>query len=331
MGLLVNGQWEDKWYDTDKHGGEFVRESPKFRRWITPDGSPGPAGDVGFRAEPDRYHLYVSLACPWAHRTLIMRAFKGLEEMIPVSVVNPKMLENGWTFEPRPGVTGDSVNHASYLYEIYTLADPEYTGRVTVPTLWDKKHRTIVSNESADIIRMFNSGFDHLGATPGDYYPMTLRGEIDLLNERIYDKVNNGVYKAGFATAQDVYEKAFDELFSTLDWLDNLLGNRRYLIGGQLTEADIRLFTTLIRFDPVYYGHFKANRKHVYEYPNLWSYTRELYQMDEIRRTVSFDHIKNHYYQSHPAINPAGIVPAGPDLAFDAPHDRHRMPALDVA
>ncbi|MBD3646233.1 MAG: glutathione S-transferase family protein [Pseudomonadales bacterium] len=331
MGLLVEGQWQDKWYDTDKTGGKFVRGESQFRNWVTSDGRPGPTGDGGFGAEPDRYHLYVSLTCPWAHRTLIMRELKGLQEMIPVSVVNWKMLENGWTFEPGPGVIADEVNHASFLHEIYTKADPGYTGRVTVPVLWDKKQNTIVSNESADIVRMFNSAFDDVGARAGDYYPGTLRGEIHLLNETIYHRVNNGVYKAGFATSQSAYEEAFDDLFSTLGWLDNLLGDRRFLLGGQMTEADIRLFTTLIRFDLVYYGHFKCNRYHLYEYPNLWAFTRELYQMSEIRKTVNFHHIKHHYYESHPSINPTGIVPKGPKIDFDAPHDRRRLLALNAA
>lgn len=331
MGLLVEGQWKDKWYDTDKTDGKFVRGESQFRHWVTPDGSPGPTGDGGFKAEPDRYHLYVSLACPWAHRTLIMRELKGLQDLIPISVVHWRMLENGWTFENGPGVIADEVNQASYLHEVYTTADPEYTGRVTVPVLWDKKLNTIVSNESEDIVRMFNSAFDEVGARAGDYYPKTLRGEIHLLNENIYHRVNNGVYKAGFATSQQAYEEAFDDLFSTLGWLENILDDRRFLIGGQMTEADIRLFTTLIRFDLVYHGHFKCNRHHLYEYPNLWAFTRELYQMEAIKKTVNFHHIKHHYYESHPSINPTGIVPKGPKIDFDAPHDRGRLLALNAA
>jgi len=331
MGLLVDGVWQDKWYETDKNDGKFIRSESRFRNWVTPDGGPGPTGEGGFKAEAGRYHLYVSLACPWAHRTLIMRELKGLQDLISVSVVNWKMLENGWTFESGPGVVPDSVNNACYLHQIYTGADPKFTGRVTVPVLWDKQRNTIVNNESSEIIRMMNHAFDQEGARPGDYYPKTLRGEINLLNKKIYNDVNNGVYKAGFATTQEAYEEAFEEVFMALDWLEGILSQRRFLIGGQLTEADIRLFTTLVRFDSVYYGHFKVNRRHVYEYPNLWAYTRELYQVEEIRRTINFQHIKGHYYQSHRTLNPMGIVPGGPHIDFDAPHDRDRFPALRAA
>ncbi|PSN17079.1 glutathione-dependent reductase [filamentous cyanobacterium CCP5] len=323
MGLLVDGEWRDKWYDTESHGGRFVRQDSSFRHWLTADGGPGPDGQKGFKAEPDRYHLYVSYACPWAHRTLILRALKGLESLISVSVVNWFMGENGWTFEPGPGVTGDPILDATYLHEIYTKAKSDYTGRVTVPILWDKQTSTIVNNESAEIIRMFNHAFDELGAVPGDYYPEDLRADIDPINDRIYNTVNNGVYKAGFATTQEAYEEAFNPLFDTLDWLEYHLETHRYLIGNRLTEADWRLFTTLVRFDAVYYSHFKCNQRRIVDYPNLWGYLRELYQMPNIADTVHFDHIKGHYYQSHETINPTQIVPVGPDIDFFQPHNRH--------
>ncbi len=327
MGLLVDGKWEDRWYDTMELGGRFVRSQSQFRNWITPDGSPGPSGAGGFAAEPNRYHLYVSLACPWAHRTLIFRALKGLEGLITVSVVNWLMGAEGWTFDEGPGVIPDTVNGAKRLYEVYTQADPAYSGRVVVPALWDKKTGTIVNNELSEIIRMFNSAFDGVGAKPGDYYPEALRPEIDALNARIYDRVNNGVYKAGFATTQAAYEEAVRPLFETLDKLEARLADRRYLCGERLTEADWRLFTTLVRFDPVYNGHFKCNIRRIIDYPNLWGFTRELYQWPGVRATTNFQHIKGHYYQSHKTINPTGIVPVGPDLDFDAPHGRDRLPA----
>ena len=317
MGLLVDGVWKDAWYDTEKHGGRFVRSESRFRNWITADGS------SGFPAEGGRYHLYVSLACPWAHRTLIFRALKGLEDMIPVSVVEPLMLEKGWTLAPG----ADPVNGAEALYEVYRAADPSYSGRVTVPVLWDKKAKTIVSNESAEIIRMFNSAFDDVGAAPGDYYPQALRDDIDALNERVYETVNNGVYRAGFATRQKAYEEAVTALFETLDWLEARLGQQRYLAGNRLTEADWRLFTTLVRFDAVYHGHFKCNIRRLADHPNLWAYTRELYQIPGIAETVNLDHIKRHYYGSHKTINPTGIIPAGPQIDFTEPHRRDEVVA----
>jgi putative glutathione S-transferase len=322
MGLLQNGQWVDQWYDTKETGGRFVRKAPQFRNWITADGSAGPSGAAGFKAEAGRYHLYVSLACPWAHRTLIFRALKGLEDMISVSVVHWYMAENGWTFEPGEGVVPDGINGARYMYEVYTTAMPDYSGRVTVPVLWDKQTGTIVSNESPEIIRMFNSAFDGIGAKAGDYYPEPLRTEIDALNERIYDSVNNGVYKAGFATTQEAYEEAVQPLFASLDWLDERLAKQRYLTGAAITEADWRLFTTLVRFDPVYVGHFKCNLRRIADYPNLSGYVRDLYQQPGVAETVNMEHIKHHYYASHETINPTRIVPMGPDLDFSAPHDR---------
>ncbi len=327
MGLLVEGIWQDRWYDTAKAGGRFIRSQTQFRNWITADGTPGPTGHGGFNAEAGRYHLYVSLACPWASRALIFRALKGLEEFISVSVVNWLMGPEGWTFDNGPGAVPDTVNGASRLYEIYTKASPKYSGRVTVPVLWDKSSASIVSNESSEIIRMFNSAFDGIGAKPGDYYPEDLRGEIDRLNAQIYDRVNNGVYKAGFATLQAAYEEAVLPLFVTLDELEERLGRQRYLCGGRITEADWRLFTTLVRFDPVYYGHFKCNIRRIVDYPSLWGYTRELYQWPGVQATVNFEHIKHHYYESHESINPTGIVPVGPELDFETPHGRDRLPA----
>ncbi|MBY5034313.1 glutathione S-transferase family protein [Streptococcus gallolyticus] len=314
MGLLIDGKWVDQWYDTKKSGGRFVRTNALFRNWITADGSAGPTGDAGYKAEAGRYHLCVSLACPWASRTLIMRALKGLEEMISVSVVHPLMLESGWTFADGPGVVADPILGADYLHEIYTHVQPDYTGRVTVPVLYDKKTDTIVSNESADIIRMFNSAFDQIGAKKGDYAPENLLVEIDEVNAKIYNAVNNGVYKVGFATAQAVYEEELKKLFSALDDLENQLSQQDYLVGNQLTEADIRLFTTLVRFDSVYYGHFKCNFKRLVDYPNLWRYTKHIYNLPGVAETVDFDHIKQHYYGSHKTINPNGIVPVGPIL-----------------
>lgn len=316
MGLLVDGKWHDQWYDTKSTGGRFIRKASQFRNWITPDGSAGPTGEGGFQAEPGRYHLYVSLACPWAHRTLIMRKIKGLEDMISLSVVNPLMAENGWTFEPDEGVIPDPVIHARYLYEIYTHVDPEYSGRVTVPVLYDLKQNRIVNNESSEVLRMLNSAFDEVGAKEGDYYPEELRKEIDSINDKVYDAVNNGVYKAGFATEQSVYEEEVKKLFEELDELEARLDNNRFLAGDQITEADWRLFTTLVRFDSVYYGHFKCNLKRIVDYPNLWRLTRELYNFPGVSDTVNLKHIKEHYYRSHKTINPTGIVPAGPVLDF---------------
>lgn len=326
MGLLVKGKWVDEWYDTKSTGGSFVRTNARFRNWITADGSPGPTGEGGFPAERDRYHLYVSLACPWAHRSLIFRALKGLESMMGVSVVNSYMGDHGWTFEEAAGVAPDPVGGARYLYEVYLRAAPDYSGRVTVPVLWDLQRDTIVSNESADIIRMMNSAFDGIGAVEGDYATAALLPQIDEINGRIYDNVNNGVYKAGFATDQRVYERAVAALFDCLSELEQRLSRQRYLLGGRITEADWRLFTTLIRFDPVYHGHFKCNLRRLTDYPNLWSFTRELYQWPGVAATVNMRHIKEHYYRSHLTINPNGIVPAGPILDLDQPHDRARLP-----
>ncbi|MGB6179031.1 glutathione S-transferase family protein [Carnobacterium sp.] len=316
MGLLVEGKWHDQWYDTKGSGGRFIRQESQFRNWITPDGSAGPSGEAGFKAEPNRYHLYVALACPWANRALIMRNLKGLEEIISLSVVNPLMAENGWTFEQEEGVIADPVTNAKYLYEVYTQVDPTYSGRVTVPVLYDLKQNKIVNNESAEIMRMLNTAFDQIGAKEGDYYPKEWRSEIDEVNELVYHFVNNGVYKAGFATVQEVYHEEVVKLFTALDTLEKILEKNRYLVGEVLTEADWRLFTTLIRFDSVYHGHFKCNIKRLTEYTNLWRYTRELYNWPGISETVNFDHIKNHYYRSHKNINPTGIVPLGPELDF---------------
>lgn len=314
MGLLVNGIWQDQWYDTDSTGGHFVRQDAQFRHWITTNGAAGPTGDGGFKAEPGRYHLYVSLACPWAHRTLIFRKLKGLEGMIDVSVVHWLMRDQGWTFTPGPGVVADPLFQADYLYQIYLQADRQYSGRVTVPILWDKQTNTIVNNESSEIIRMFNGAFDHLGANPGDYYPEALRPRIDALNDRIYHTVNNGVYKCGFATTQTAYEEAIAPLFESLDWLEGILQDHQYLTGDQITEADWRLFTTLIRFDAVYVGHFKCNLRRIQDYAHLGRYLRDLYHQPGIAETVNFQHIKGHYYESHLTINPTGIVPKGPVL-----------------
>ncbi|MGB6102312.1 MAG: glutathione S-transferase family protein [Pusillimonas sp.] len=322
MGLLVDGKWHDQWYDTASTGGRFVRSDAQFRSWITPDGNAGPSGGAGFRAESGRYHLYVSLACPWASRVLIMRSLKGLERMISMSVVNPYMGEHGWTFEPGPGVVADPVGQAQYLYEVYLRAEVGYSGRVTVPVLWDLWRNTMVSNESSEIIRMLNSAFDGLGARDGDYAPAELLPQIDAINAEVYDAVNNGVYKAGFATNQDVYEQEVGKLFAYLDQLEIRLGRQRYLLGDRITEADWRLFTTLIRFDAVYHGHFKCNLKRLADYGNLWGYTRELYQWPGVAATVSFEHIKQHYYRSHHSINPNGLVPAGPVLDLHRPSNR---------
>ncbi|MBA54603.1 MAG: glutathione-dependent reductase [Pseudomonadales bacterium] len=312
MGLLVEGKWVDQWYDTESTKGRFQRSASQFRNWITADGAAGPTGSKGFKAEPNRYHLYVSLACPWAHRTLIFRKLKGLEDMIGVSVVNPLMLDQGWTFAPDEAATGDALYHQDYLYQLYLKADASYSGRVTVPVLWDTKTETIVSNESADIIRMFNQAFDGCGAKHGDYYPHSLHTEIEQMNHLIYETVNNGVYRAGFATTQEAYEEAVEPLFKTLDYIDELLEQRLFLLGEVLTEADWRLFTTLIRFDAVYHGHFKCNIRRIVDYPNLSRYLRALYEWPGIADTVDLYHIKKHYYGSHKTINPTGIVPVGP-------------------
>lgn len=323
MGLLIDGVWSDAWYDTKKSGGAFVRTTTTFRNWITADGSAGPTGDAGFKAESGRYHLFVSYACPWAHRTLIFRALKGLEPHISISVVHPDMLGDGWTFDQGfRGATGDTLLGAKYLRDVYLRADPSISGRATVPVLWDKVRGTIVSNESAEIIRMFNSAFDGLTGNSLDFWPEAQRGQIEALNKRIYDTVNNGVYKAGFATSQAAYDGAVTEVFETLDWLESHLSTNRYLTGGSLTEADWRLFPTLVRFDAVYHGHFKCNRRRIVDYPALWAYTRDLFQTAGVAGTVHLDHIVRHYHYSHETINPHRIVPVGPDLMLVAPHNR---------
>jgi putative glutathione S-transferase len=330
MGLLIDGQWHDQWYDTSKSEGRFQRKDSSFRSWVTPDGAPGPTGSGGFKAVNGRYHLYVSLACPWAHRVLVMRALKGLEHAISVSVVHWLMRGNGWSFAEGPGVIPDQIQAANFLHQVYTAAQPDYTGRVTVPVLWDKSNNTIVSNESSELLRMLGSAFDSVGAKPGDYYPEQLRHEIDALNDRIYDTVNNGVYKAGFATTQAAYEEAIEPMFETLDWLDARLARQRFLTGDALTEADIRLFTTLVRFDAVYVGHFKCNVRRIADYPHLAGFTRDMFQWPGIAATVSMEHIKRHYYESHDTINPTSVVPLGPDLDFAAGHGRERF-AVDAA
>lgn len=325
MGVLIDGEWRQRGYGTKSNEGRFKRDESAFRSWITADGGVGPSGESGFRAEPDRYHLYVSLACPWAHRTLIFRQLKGLQSLLPISVVHWHMGEHGWTFESGPGVVPDPIHHARYLYEIYRHAKSDYSGRVTVPVLWDRQRNTIVSNESADIIRMLNSAFDDVGALAGDYYPADLREDIDAVNSRVYDTINNGVYKAGFASTQSAYEEAVEPLFESLDWLEQRLSAQRYLCGERLTEADWRLFTTLIRFDPVYHGHFKCNRRRIVDYPNLYGYLRELYQVPGVADTIDFDHIRKHYYGSHDWINPSGIVAVGPQLALQEAHQRESL------
>ena len=325
MGLLVDGKWQDKWYDTEENGGRFEREDAGFRNWVTVDGSAGPTGVGGFKAESDRYHLYVSLACPWAHRTLVYRKLKGLEQIIPISVVHPFMGEHGWTFAEGEGVIADPLIHADYAYELYIKAKPNYTGRVTVPILWDKKTNTIVSNESSEIIRMFNSAFDEVGALAGDFSPASLLPEIDDINAFVYTTINNGVYKAGFSTTQEAYEEAVIELFAALDTLEARLADKRYLTGSTITEADWRLFTTLVRFDAVYVGHFKCNLRRIIDYPNLWGYLRDLYQVPGVAETVNMEHIKQHYYTSHANINPTRIIPIGPAIDFTTAHHRDQL------
>ena len=326
MGLLVDGKWHDKWYDTAKTKGKFERSIAQFRNWITVDGSAGPSGEAGFKAEPGRYHLYVSYACPWAHRTLMMRKLKGLENMISLSVVHPLMLSHGWTFATDfDGATGDHLFDYDYYYQIYTRADSNYSGRVTVPVVWDKQQDKLVSNESSEIIRMFNSAFDDLGATPGDYYPQELCAEIDRINDWLYESVNNGVYKSGFATSQEAYDEAVEALFERLEEVEALLSRQRYLCGDRFTEADIRLFPTLLRFDPVYVQHFKCDRKRIADYPALSGYLREIYQMPGIRETSNLQHNRHHYYRSHATINPHGIISTGPQFDLDAPHGRDHL------
>lgn len=328
MGVLIDGQWHDSWYDTRKTGGSFQRTAAKFRNWITADGSAGPSGEGGFKAEAGRYHLYVSYACPWAHRALIFRKLKGLEDLITVSAVHPDMLKDGWSFETDDnGATGDTLYGLPFARDIYLKADPKASGRVTVPILWDKTRETIVSNESSEIIRMFNSAFDDLTGNRDDYWPETMRDDIEEVNARIYDTLNNGVYKCGFATTQSAYDAAVYPLFETLEWLDTRLSDKRYLMGDRITEADWRLFTTLVRFDKVYHGHFKCNRARLVDFSNLWAYTRELYQWPGVAETVNFAHIARHYHYSHETINPHRIVPIGPLPDFDAPHRRDRLAA----
>jgi len=323
MGLLVDGKWVDQWYDTKASGGKFVRSEAQFRNWITADGNAGPSGKAGFTAESGRYHLYVSLACPWAHRTLIFRELKDLTNHISISVVHPDMLTEGWTFETDDhGATGDTLFGNSFAHQIYTRADPTYSGRVTVPILWDKHQNTIVSNESSEIIRMFNTAFNGLTDNTLDFWPENQRDAIEEVNQRIYSNVNNGVYKSGFATSQEAYEAGVKPLFETLDWLEQRLENSRYLMGDHITEADWRLFTTLIRFDPVYHLHFKCNLKRLIDYPNLWAYTRELYQVPGVAETVNMQHIVRHYHYSHESINPHRIIPINPQLDYLEPHGR---------
>ncbi|WP_372771167.1 glutathione S-transferase family protein [Pseudoalteromonas sp.] len=322
MGLLVEGKWHDKWYDTKNSKGKFEREAAQLRNWVTKDGEAGPSGTNGFAAESGRYHLYVSLACPWAHRTLIFRVLKGLEQHISVSVVSPDMLEHGWTFDKTQHSTGDALFDFDSMHQIYTRNNANYSGRVTVPVLWDKKQNCIVSNESSEIIRMFNTAFNHLTGNEHDYYPLHLRAEIDEINEFVYHNINNGVYKAGFATTQDAYEVAYIALFNALDKVEAILAKQRYLVGTQITEADWRLFTTLIRFDAVYFSHFKCNQRQLESYPNIANYIRELYQVTGVAETVDFYHIKRHYYFSHTMINPTQVVPVGPKVDYSSAHNR---------
>ena len=323
MGLLVNGAWQEDISRTKE--GRFIRPAPIFRNFVTRDGSPGPSSEGGFAAEAGRYHLYISLACPWAHRTLIFRALKKLESAVSVSITEPLYGKTGWEFGTARSGTSDTVNGKTTLAEIYLLADPRYTGRVSVPVLWDRKRRTIVNNESSEIIRMLNSAFDAFTDERTDYYPAQLRGEIDAVNDMIYTNINNGVYRAGFATSQEAYEEAAYGIFDTLDKIEERMSRRRFLTGRHLTEADWRLFTTLVRFDTVYYSHFKCNLRRIADYPNLWNYTRDLYQVPGVAETVSIDHIKRHYYGSQRQVNPTGIVPIGRQIDFTAPHDRHRF------
>ncbi|MEO0634288.1 MAG: glutathione S-transferase family protein [Pseudomonadota bacterium] len=328
MGLLVDGKWQDNWYDTKSTGGAFKRAEAKFRNWITADGSAGPSGSDGFAAASGRYHLYVSYACPWAHRTLIFRALKGLTDHITVSAVHPDMLGDGWTFgTDADGATGDTLYGLPFVRDIYLRAQPDMTGRVTVPILWDKDRETIVSNESSEIIRMFNAAFDDITGNTDDYWPKALRDAIAPVNDRIYDTFNNGVYKSGFATTQEAYDTAVTPLFDTMDWLENRLSNQRYLMGDTLTEADWRLFTTLVRFDPVYHLHFKCNRRRLVDFPHLWAYTRDLYQVPGVAQTVNMAHIVRHYHYSHESINPHRIIPINPVLDYGAPHGRDQLTA----
>ena len=323
MGLLVDGVWHDTWYDTKSTGGKFERSQAKFRNWITADGSAGPSGSGGFKAEKGRYHMYVSDACPWAHRALIFRQIKDLSDHITISTVHPDMLSDGWSFEKDEyGETGDTLFDLPFARDIYTRADPAFSGRVTVPILWDKQQNTIVSNESSEIIRMFNIAFNDVTGNTSDLWPLHMHDDIEVVNARIYDTLNNGVYRCGFATTQAAYDEAVHPLFDTLDWIEERLGTKRYLLGDRLTEADWRLFTTLIRFDAVYHLHFKCNKKRIVDYPNLWAYTRELYQVEGVAETVNLNHIVRHYHYSHESINPNRIIPINPTLELMAPHGR---------
>ena len=324
MGMLINGKWSDEDQFRNKEG-RFVRPESSFRSWVTDDGTKGPTGEAGFKAETDRYHLYITHNCPWAYRTAIFRKLKKLEDIISISIGGSSYKDEGWTFNDEPGAVTDKVNNIFHLHELYSQADPSYTGRVTVPTLWDIKKQTIVNNESSEIIRMFNSAFDGLTEDTSDFYPSDLRNEIDTVNELIYSTVNNGVYRTGFAVTQKAYEEAFDKLFQTLDLLEERLGQQKYLVGDRLTEADWRLFSTLLRFDIVYFGHFKCNKKHIYEYPNLWNFTLELYQYPGIAEITDFEHIKRGYYHLMPNVNPNGIVAKGPNINFDQKHNRDRF------
>ena len=325
MGLLIDGVWQDKWYDTKKSGGKFQREDAQLRNWVTPNGEAGPTGQAGFKAEANRYHLYVSLACPWAHRTLIFRKLKGLEDLISVSVVSPDMLSQGWTFEQASHSTGDRLFDFDFMHQVYTKNNANYSGRVTVPVLWDKRTNKIVSNESSEIIRMFNSAFNELTGNTLDFYPETMRAAIDDANEFVYHTINNGVYKSGFATSQEAYTEAYNALFHALDKVDEMLGQQRFIAGDALTEADWRLFTTLIRFDPVYFGHFKCNKRQLEDYKNIPHYIRQLYQVEGVAETVDFYHIKRHYYYSHTMINPTQVVPNGPDIDYGSTHNRGQV------
>ncbi len=328
MGVMIDGAWHVEEPAERHQNGRLNHPQSVFRNWITPDGAPGPSGVGGFKAEAGRYHLYICHACPWAHRTMILRALKGLEGAISVSVVNLFKGDDGWTFEDGDGVVPDPIFGARYLWEIYKHTDPNYTGRVSVPVLWDKETNSIVNNESSEIIRMFNSAFGAIAELPArDYYPEALRDEIDAVNDRVFRTVNIGVYKSGFALSQEAHGEAVTALFETLDWLEDRLSQQRYLVDEAITEADWRLFTTLLRFDPVYHGHFKCNIRRLVDYPNLWNYTRELYQVPGVAETVNFRHIKQHYYGSHLNINPTGIVPKGPDVDFAEPHGRDALKA----
>ncbi|WP_444958643.1 glutathione S-transferase family protein [Microbulbifer sp. ZKSA002] len=322
MGLLVNGQWHDQWYDTENSGGSFKREAAQLRNWVTADGSSGPSGDSGFKAVSGRYHLYVSLACPWAHRTLIFRKLKKLEDHIDVSVVSPDMLDQGWSFNVDEGSSGDTLFSYQFMHQVYTRNKSDYSGRVTVPVLWDKQKNCIVSNESSEIIRMFNSAFNTITGDTQDFFPEEKQQDIDTINQLVYENINNGVYRCGFATTQEAYESAYYNLFSALDQVEKILGEQRYLVGTEITEADWRLFTTLIRFDAVYHGHFKCNRQRLEDFPNLRNYVRELYQWPKVAETVNFHHIKRHYYFSHTSINPTQVVPVGPEINYNSSHNR---------